>query len=254
MAAKKPNEWKNDKLSMQRGQYGGFSLPKVTLLLGRLAIGPIQWAILRQHPLQRFGVPAPPSGGFITILGSRVPRLPFITVLMPTVLGLKHSLWVSTMMNESMTMPFAIFGVLGDLGFETINTLLFTTAAVNPLWSERLFYIGATVHFAAMAIELLAEIQRKAFKSKPENKGKLCTTGFWAITRHINYSMNVLFGFGMGLATGGALYTPLSAGMYLSNFIFNAIPSIEEYCKTKYGEEWQRYVEKVPWKLIPGIY
>ncbi|KAF2648918.1 hypothetical protein K491DRAFT_684290 [Lophiostoma macrostomum CBS 122681] len=254
MAEKTTKAWRNDTLSVQRSQYGGPWFPKVIFILGRLATGPIQYAILSQHPLQRFGIPAPPSGGFITLRGLDLPRLPLIAVLMPTVLSLKHSLWASMMMSESMTTPFALFGVCSDLIVESINTFLFTAASVNPLWSERLFYIGATLHFAGIAIELLAELQRLAFKSKPENKGKLCTTGFWAITRHINYSANVLFGFGYGLSTGGPLYTPVSAGIYLSNFIYNAIPSIEEYCEMKYGEAWQRYVEKVPSKLIPGIY
>ena len=98
---------------------------------------------------------------------------------------------------------------------------------------------------------MVAELHRAAFKSKPENDGKLCTTGLWAITRHINYTANVLYGFGVGLATGGIPYALATSGMYLTNFTTNAIPGIESYCEKKYGEQWAKYEKKVPWKLIP---
>lgn len=83
----------------------------------------------------------------------------------------------------------------------------------------------------------MAELQRAAFKRKPDNEGKPCTTGFWSITRHINYTMNVVYGFAYGLATGGPIYSIPTAGMYLNNFITNATPSNEAYCKKKYGRQ-----------------
>ncbi|OAL37521.1 hypothetical protein AYO20_03028 [Fonsecaea nubica] len=69
------------------------------------------------------------------------------------------------------------------------------------------------------------------------NHSKVCKTGFWAITRHINYTANVLFGFGYGLATGGPLYALATAGIYIPNFVYNAIPALEKYCKEKYKEQ-----------------
>ncbi|KIW64811.1 hypothetical protein PV04_09719 [Phialophora macrospora] len=89
---------------------------------------------------------------------------------------------------------------------------------------------------ASAAVELLAELQLIAFKAKNENRGKLCTTGFWAVTRHINYTANVLFGFGYRLATGGLLYSLATAGRYISNFTLNAMPSIEKYCRESMGK------------------
>ena len=46
----------------------------------------------------------------------------------------------------------------------------------------------------------------------------------------------------------------MTAGMYLANFTTNAMPSIEEYCRKRYGAEWERYEREVPYQLIPGIY
>ena len=173
---------------------------------------------------------------------------------MPGLHSLKHITWALTMSNERMPMMFAVFAILADGIYESLSTTIFTAASANPFWSETYFYTGMTIFYSAIVLEWAAELQRIAFKHDPKNKGKLCTTGFWGITRHINYTANVLYGFGYGLALGGPLYTPLTAGMYLANFITNAIPSIEDYCEQKYGEEWKGYEREVPWKLIPGIY
>lgn len=250
----KPTKPEIDPLTIQRGDYSSSLLPKSLFIIGRLATGPIQYAILKAHPLGYFGVPPPPTGGFIHILGHTLPRLPFFTALMPTVLSAKHSFWVSTYCNEHMTLPFATFGVLLDLTYECVTTLVFTGSSINPLFSERAFYIGTGLYFTGIAIELVAELHRAAFKAKKENQGKLCTTGLWSVTRHINYTANVLFGFGYGLATGGLGYSIATAGMYASNFVTNAMPSIEEYCAKKYGSQWEEYTRRTKWQLIPGIY
>lgn len=244
-----------DPLAVQRGDYGRKFSSNALFTIGRAITGPAQYLLIASHPLSRWGIPPPPSGAPpITLLGHTFPRLPFLTALMPGLLSAKHLLWVNFMMRERMTLKFATFAILSDFVYESISSLVFTTAAVNPMFSERYFNIGFTIFVASAGVELLAELQRIAFKAKKENQGKVCTTGFWAITRHINYTANVLFGFGYGLALGGPLYSIATAGMYLSNFIFNAMPSIEKYCREKYGEQWEQYERKVQWQLIPGIY
>ena len=151
-------------------------------------------------------------------------------------------------------MKFAFFGILSDLIYEGITSLVFTAASVNPMFSEKLFYAGTTLYFASVALELAAELQRTSFKMKKENKGRVCKTGFWAITRHINYTANMLFGFGYGLAAGGPLYAIATGGMYVANFVFNAMPGLEKYGREKYGQQWAEYEREVPWQLFPGIY
>lgn len=47
--------------------------------------------------------------------------------------------------------------------------------------------------------------------------------------------MNVVYGFAYGLATGGPICSTHTADMYLTDFIANAMPSNEAYCKRKYG-------------------
>ncbi len=244
----------NEPFGIQRGDFRPSFFTKGIFIIGRLISGPAQYAIIQAHPLARFGVPRPPSGGVINVFGHSYPRLPFLTAFMPFALALKHTLWLTGTNNERVAPGFAVFALISDFLYEATTTLVFTAAASNPAFSERQFYIGLSLFFTGLTIEVVAELHRAAFKSKPENKGKLCTTGFWAVTRHINYTANVIYGFGVGLATGGIPYSMATAGMYLTNFTTNAIPSHEDYMKEKYGRQWAEYEKKVPWKLIPYLY
>ncbi|KIW87812.1 uncharacterized protein Z519_11396 [Cladophialophora bantiana CBS 173.52] len=244
-----------DPLGIQRGDYGRNISANLLFTICRAITGPAQYVLITSHPLSHLGVPPPPAGTTpIALFGRTFPRLPFLAALMPATLSIKHILWVNFMLRERMTLKFAAFAVLSDFTYESISSLVFTTASINPMFSERFFYAGFTIFMASAALELLAELQRMAFKAKKENQSKVCKTGFWAITRHINYTANVLFGFGYGLATGGLLYSLATAGMYISNFVFNAMPAIEKYCREKYGEQWIQYEHEVPWQLFPGIY
>ena len=250
-------EPKKDPLQMQRGDYGRNVIPTILFTLGTAASSPIAYWLIRKHPLGYFGIPRPPLGHppTISFFGHTYPRLPFLMAALPTVLHAKHIIWMNTYLREKFTWQFAFFGVLSHIIYDGVTALVFSAASVNPLFSEtKFFYPGAALYVSSVLLEFAAEMQRVAFKRDPKNKGKPCTTGFWGITRHINYTANVLFGFAYGLAAGGPVYACLTGGMYLTNFLTNAMPSLEEYCRGRYGKEWERYEREVPYQLIPGVY
>lgn len=246
-----------DPLAVQRGIYS-FSLPGPLLFASLRALtGPAQWLLINAHPLSRFNVPRPPTGGTISIpllSHEPLPRFPFMMAALPAFLSMKHIFWVSYLCKERMTIPFGFFGGFADLVYESITSLVFTAAAINPLFSDTFFYAGSAIYLTAVLAELTCELQRYAFKAKPENKGKLCKTGLWGLCRHPNYAANIVFGFGYGLMAGGPVYSLATGGMYLSNLALNATPGHEDYCAKKYGDEWEKYKKQVPWKLFPGIY
>lgn len=240
--------------SVQRGDYSSSIFSKSLFVVGRLVSGPLQCILIRAHLLSYFGVALPPAGGSIHLFGRTYSRLPLLTALMPTILAIEHAFWVSCWARERMTPTLAVFGILADFIFETVTSIVFTGASTNLLSSERKFYIGNAIFFTGMAIELVAELHRASFRSKPENEGKLCTTGLWTVARHINYSGHVMFGFGVGLAVSRLKYSLATAGMYLANFTTNAMPSHGLCCKRKYGQQWTKYEKEVPRQLVPGIY
>ena len=214
----------NDPLSIQRGDYASSSLPATLLFtLGRALSGPLQYYIITHHPLQALftSLPPVPTGGVPITLSLPVSmagllglnptqtfaRFPFMcATMMPGLAVIKQLIWLHLLMRERMTLPFAFFAVTADMLYEVVSSLVFTTAAANPLWSEGVFNFGFTLFAASVAVELVSELQRWRFKRDPANKGKICKSGLWGLVRHVNYGCNMVYGWAYGLACGGWAY------------------------------------------------
>jgi steroid 5-alpha reductase family enzyme len=93
--------------------------------------------------------------------------------------------------------------------------------------------VAAAVTFLAVALELVADEQMRAFRKDPLNKGKTMTSGLWAYSRHPNYVGETLFWVGLSLfgvaASPANWYWCLlgSAAMFLM-FQFASIPMMEK--------------------------
>lgn len=249
----------DDSLGIQRGNYKWTLAGPLVLSLGRIACIPLQYLIIASHPLQILGWPRPPSDGYVELplLPAQLATQPLLSTIflgMTGMLVVKQNIWLFHTGNEFMGVSFALFGVIADFIYEGITALIFSGAAVNPLWRPSFLYAGAAVHFTAATLELIAEEHRHSFKTNPKNKGRLCTTGLWGVCRHPNFALNVIYGAAYGFAAGGPIAAMLSGGMYLSNFTMNAIKPKEDYMAKKYGQEWEQYKKDVRWKMFPGIY
>ena len=129
----------NEPFGIQRGDYRPSFHTKGLFIIGRLISGPLQYALIKAHPLASFGVPPPPSGGLIHVFGHNHPRLPLLTACMPFALALKHTLWLTSTGREHMSGSFAVVAILMDFFYEATTSLVFTAAAANPTFSERQF-------------------------------------------------------------------------------------------------------------------
>ena len=111
---------------------------------------------------------------------------------------------------------------------------------------------------------------------------KLITSGWWGTARHINYLGDWIMSFSYCLPTGVAGYivhnyqNPVTGnvtkkieqggargfGMIFTYFyiVYFGVLLVhrelrdEEKCRRKYGQDWDKYCEKVRWKILPGIY
>lgn len=135
-----------------------------------------------------------------------------------------------------------------------LNTLAFSLASVNPMWSETLFYASIPLFVAGILIESISEFQRKGFKDDPKNEGKVYAGGLFGYARHINYFGYQVWRVSMSVACGGAGWGVLMGGMLWSAFTKSSIPELDEYCTKKYGMQWEEVKRKVPYAFVPGLY
>jgi delta14-sterol reductase len=83
----------------------------------------------------------------------------------------------------------------------------------------------------------------------------LLINGFWGLSRHINYLGEILMATGIALSAGfPMLIWPWLYPLYYVIFLSTRQFDDNRRCSLKYGELWQTYKKKVPWRIIPFIY
>jgi len=84
-----------------------------------------------------------------------------------------------------------------------------------------------------------------------KGKAKLVTRGLYGIVRHPLYMSNGLLAVGMAI-----LFKSIPALWFSIPYFLSYLPIIyleEKDLLEKYGDEYQEYRKKVPWRLIPKI-
>ena len=113
-------------------------------------------------------------------------------------------------------------------------------------------WFGASLYLAGSFLNTGSELQRHRWKRRPENKGKLYTSGLFRYAMHINYFGDFALFTGWALMTGCAFLLLIPALMLLG-FIFVHIPAQDRYLAERYGEAFRQYAARTR-KLIPFLY
>lgn len=113
-------------------------------------------------------------------------------------------------------------------------------------------FLGLFVWLIGYYFEVVGDRQLAVFKSKPENKGKVMTTGLWQYTRHPNYFGEATMWWGIfiiALSTTGSWLTLISPVVitYLLLFV-SGVPLLEK--KYQGNPEFEAYAKKTS-KFIP---
>ena len=77
----------------------------------------------------------------------------------------------------------------------------------------------------------------------------------WGVSRHVNYLGEILMATGLALALGWPL--ALGPWLYPLYYVTLLVPrerDDDRRCAARYGPLWERYREKVPWRIVPRIY
>ncbi|MEM7137585.1 MAG: hypothetical protein AAF500_13445 [Myxococcota bacterium] len=125
------------------------------------------------------------------------------------------------------------------------------------------------VNFLGLYIFRAVNSQKHNFRKDPENAviwgkkaeyfetahgNKLLLSGFWGWSRHFNYVGDILMALSWSLPClfGSAL--PYFYPAYFAVLLIHRERRDHNFCSKKYGDDWERYCEKVRYRIIPGIY
>ena len=136
-------------------------------------------------------------------------------------------------------------------------------AIANPtgVVINSVFTFGLVIFIFGFAIEVLADNQKTAFRSIPENKDQFINEGLWARSRHPNYFGEITLWTGitvMGISTFEgmnylAIFSPIFS--YILLVYVSGVRMLEYRGHKKWGhlDEYNSYKKNTP-KLIPKIF
>lgn len=143
------------------------------------------------------------------------------------------------------------------VSFTLAAALAAITATVRkPLGAFAL--VGFLVWAAGLAIEAVADDQKRRFRSVLENKGKFIHTGLWAWSRHPNYFGEIVLWIGVAIIAlpvlRGWRWVTLISPVFVTLLLtrISGIPILEKRADEKWGgqEDYEAYKERTP-VLIP---
>jgi len=128
--------------------------------------------------------------------------------------------------------------------------------------------LAAAVFFAGWCLARGANLQKFFFKLDPaatflgiapevvtDGERTLLCSGFWGVSRHVNYLGEILMASGLALALG----YPGAIGPWLYPLYYVALLVPRERddhrrCTAKYGPLWDEYCRRVRFRIVPGLY
>ncbi|KAM0914860.1 hypothetical protein ACQ4PT_011237 [Festuca glaucescens] len=82
----------------------------------------------------------------------------------------------------------------------------------------------------------------------------LLTSGWWGLTRHFHYVPEILSAFFWTVPALFDHFLPYFYVIFLTILLLDRAKRDDDRCSSKYGKYWKTYCNKVPYRVIPGIY
>lgn len=83
---------------------------------------------------------------------------------------------------------------------------------------------------------------------------KLLMSGWWGLARHANYLGDLTMALSWCLACGFGSVVPYFYFLYFAPLLLNRERRDHAMCQRKYGADWDRYCEKVRYRIVPFVY
>jgi delta14-sterol reductase len=139
----------------------------------------------------------------------------------------------------------------------------------NPRSSTALLAAATALFVLGWTLARGANMQKFAFKRDPSAKflgwvapvaitdgsSSLLVSGFWRVSRHVNYLGEIFMATGLTLALGrpDVWATWLYPLYYVALLVPRQIDD-DRRCAAKYGRLWKEYCARVPYRIVPGLY
>ncbi|KAI8988217.1 ergosterol biosynthesis ERG4/ERG24 [Mycotypha africana] len=182
------------------------------------------------------------------------------------------SLWNEEAVLTTMDITTDGFGFMLAFGLYTWVPFTYTLQARYLVdfprsisWAE--FCGILALNFLGYYIFRSANSQKNEFRSNPNSPqskklkyiqtkrgSKLITSGWWGVARHINYLGDWLMSLSWSLPCGFGSPIPYFYPVYFAVLLIHREKRDDHKCRTKYGEDWEKYCRIVKYKIIPGIY
>jgi len=97
------------------------------------------------------------------------------------------------------------------------------------------------------------QVEYKTHDGK-KKKSKLLISGFWGMSRHMNYVFELMLALSWSLPALGYGVYPFFYFIFLVILLVHRTFRDDEKCSAKYGDGWIQYCKQVPYKMIPFIF
>ncbi|MBX7193139.1 MAG: hypothetical protein K1X94_13885 [Sandaracinaceae bacterium] len=134
-----------------------------------------------------------------------------------------------------------------------------------PVWAAVLLVI---LNLAGYVIFRDSNLQKQRFRRDPKRPvwGKpprtlktkrgteLLLSGWWGLARHTNYLGDLTMALSWCLACGFGSVLPFFYFLYFAPLLLDRERRDHKLCKEKYGDDWDAYCQRVPYRIVPWIY
>ncbi|XP_063469456.1 delta(14)-sterol reductase LBR isoform X2 [Symphalangus syndactylus] len=174
-----------------------------------------------------------------------VPSLAMILVNSFQLLYVVDALWNEEALLTTMDIIHDGFGFMlafGDLVW------------VPFIYSFQAFYLVGHPNEVSWPMAYLI-IVLKHLKTIHTSTGKnLLVSGWWGFVRHPNYLGDLIMALAWSLPCGFNHILPYFYVIYFTMLLVHREARDEYHCKKKYGVAWEKYCQRVPYRIFPYIY
>ncbi|XP_034376559.1 delta(14)-sterol reductase LBR [Arvicanthis niloticus] len=200
------------------------------------------------------------------------PSLAMILVNIFQLLYVVDALWNEEALLTTMDIIHDGFGFMlafGDLVWVPFTYSLQAFYLVNHPYdlSWPLASVIIALKLCGYVIFRCANSQKNAFRKNPTDPklahlktihtstGKsLLVSGWWGIVRHPNYLGDLIMALAWSLPCGFDHLLPYFYVIYFTALLIHREARDEHQCRRKYGLSWEKYCQRVPYRIVPYIY